>query len=210
MDILIHIANVLLLVSFSVRSMVALRLLNIAAGGFFIAYFLMMDTPLYSSVAWNVLFGVVNLYRIARIIADRRPPHLSAEEQRLFHLAFSELAPRRYRALLDLGQWQDGVPPELVAAAGDPGDSLWVVTSGRLDVELPSGIRALRPGDFVGDGELFTQDPHAVDVRVSEEGVRMLRWDMATLRRFMSEDGESGAVLQRCLGRSLVRRLRAS
>lgn len=209
MDILIHIANALLLISFSVRSMIALRLLNIAAGGFFIAYFLMMDTPLYSSIAWNVVFGVVNLYRVARIIAERRPPHLTADEQRLHHLAFSELPPRRYRALLDLGTWENGVPPDLVASEGDPGHTLWVVAEGQLEVGLPSGTCTLSPGDFVGDGELFTQESHVADVRVVDP-VRLVRWDMDTLRRFMSDDGESGAVLQRCLGRSLVRRLRAA
>jgi len=209
MDVLIHIANVLLLISFSVRSMIALRLLNIAAGGFFVAYFAMMDTPLYSSIAWNVVFGVVNLYRVGRIIADRRPPHLTAAEQRLHHLAFSELPPHRYRSLLDLGTWEDGVPPDLVAAQGEPGHTLWVVAQGQLELDLPSGTCTLRPGDFVGDGELFTQDPYATDVRVVEP-VRLVRWDMDTLRKFMTDDGESGAVLQRCLGRSLVRRLRAA
>ena len=87
-EILIHIANILLFISFSVRSMLALRGLNIVAGCFFIAYFLSLDTPLWSSVGWNILFGIVNLRNIYLIILERRPPVLTTEEQRVYHEFF--------------------------------------------------------------------------------------------------------------------------
>ena len=48
-DTLVHIANIFLLISFSAKSMLILRGLNIIAGGFFIAYFLMLPDPLWAS-----------------------------------------------------------------------------------------------------------------------------------------------------------------
>ena len=54
MDALIHIANIFLLISFSVRSMLWLRGLNVVAGGFFIAWAMSFSEPLWASVAWNV------------------------------------------------------------------------------------------------------------------------------------------------------------
>ena len=55
---LVHAANILLLISFSLKSMLMLRALNILAGGCFILYFAQLSEPLWASVAWNVLFGV--------------------------------------------------------------------------------------------------------------------------------------------------------
>ena len=47
-DFLPHVANLLILASFSARSMLWLRALNILAGGFFIAYFAAQPVPVWS------------------------------------------------------------------------------------------------------------------------------------------------------------------
>ena len=66
MDFLLHTANVFLLISFSVRSMLLLRALNLVAGSFFIAWALTTPDP-------------VTLYRTVGQIAAMGLDHLAVE-----------------------------------------------------------------------------------------------------------------------------------
>ena len=208
-DTLVHIANIFLLISFSAKSMLILRGLNIIAGGFFIAYFLMLPDPLWASVAWNVLFGVVNLWRIWLAILERRPPQLSSEEQALYHRTFSILSPRQYRKLLDCGQWENGLPPVMLASQGDQPTRVWMVADGLIEVRGGNGTRrAIQPGDFVGETAFLAKGPMAADIHIVEP-VRCMSWSTEALDQFMEDNPQIGALLQRILGQCLVRKLDA-
>ena len=83
MEYLVHIANIFLLISFSVKSILLLRALNIIAGTFFITWAFLADTPIWSMIGWNALFAVINIRQIWLAILERRPPQLNPEEQEL-------------------------------------------------------------------------------------------------------------------------------
>ena len=206
-DALIHVANAMLLLSLSVRNMVVLRAFNLLASALFIAYFAALAEPLWGALAWNVVFASVNVWRISRIVAERRAPRLSAEEQRLYHACFEELPPHGFKRLLELGEWHDGAPPLRLEQGGRTPERLWVVASGRLELQGATGeARTIAPGEFLGDGAFFSGEPLARDVLVAEPA-RCMGWSVARLRRFMEDEPAYGAALQRILGRSLVRRL---
>lgn len=209
-EVLPHLANLLILVSFSVRSVLGLRALNVVAGCFFIGYFLTMPTPGWAFIGWNVVFSSINIWHIRRIILERRPPVLSAEEQALYQAVFSELAPQGFRRLLDLGQWQDGVPPEVLIPSNTVPERMWVVAHGRLEVRREGlCVRCLEAGDFVGDTHFFTELPVDTEVVVSDQ-LRMIGWSCSELRRFVEDSGVDGAMLQKLLGQGLVRKMEAS
>ena len=209
MDILLHIANVFLLISFSAKSMLRLRALNIVAGAFFIAWALTFPEPLWASIAWNVLFSMVNVWRIWLAILERRPPVLSAEEQQLYRRAFEALEPRSFRRLLDLGQWENGLPPSLLVEAGQQPTRIWMVAEGSIQVLRGDDlVRIIGPGDFVGETSFLSRTPMPADVRISQS-VRFLSWPTADLERFMAEQPQIGATLQRIFGECLVRKLHA-
>jgi len=207
MDLLLHIANLFLLISFSVKSMLWLRALNILAGGFFIAWAVSYSPPIWSSVAWNILFGLVNMWRIYVAILERRPPRLSAEEQRLHKAVFSELTARDVRSLFDLGQWENGLPPEMLCEVGTISPRVWMVADGEITVRKADRmIRTIKPGDFVGEASFLARKPLAASV-VIESPVRFLSWSTQDLERFMSERPEVASGLQRILSACLVRKL---
>ena len=210
MDILVHIANVFLLISFSSKSMLQLRALNIVAGGFFIAWALSFDEPLWAPVAWNTLFSLVNVRRIWLAILERRPPVLSAEEQQLKASVFESLEPRAFRKLLDVGQWENGLPPEMLVKSGEMPSRLWMVTEGCIEVRRDERIiREITTGDFVGETAFLADKPMVADM-IIRDPVRCMSWPVDGLQKFMGDEPEIGAALQRIFGQCLVRKLNAA
>lgn len=210
MDFLLHTANVFLLISFSVRSMLLLRALNLVAGSFFIAWALTTPDPIWSSAIWNMLFGAVNLWRIYLAILERRPPQLSVEEQRLHKDVFSSFDPRAVRKLFDLGKWENGLPPSLLVAGGAVSDRVWMVAEGQINVQRDAQtIREIRVGDFVGEASFLTKRPMPADVVVASP-VRFMSWANDDLERFMTERPDIASGLQRVFGACLVRKLHSA
>jgi hypothetical protein len=203
----IHLANILILVSFTARSLLLLRGLNIAASGLFMTHFALQPTPMWSAIGWNVVFATINVWQTWRTILERRPPALSAEEQRLHHLAFAELPLRPLRRLLDAGSWADEAPSTLLAADGAIAEHLWLIAEGHVEVRHPGGgTRTLGPGEFVGDAGFLAHGPVRGDL-VATSPLRLVRWPVAALRTLCTRDAELADLLQRALGRGLVRKL---
>lgn len=63
---LLAVANLLYLVSYAVRGIIALRALTIVAGTCVIPYFLMRPDPLMGPVYWNLVFIGLNAWCLAR------------------------------------------------------------------------------------------------------------------------------------------------
>src|SRR5262245_59612699 len=100
MSNLIHLANVLLLLSFLVRDILWLRLLNVLAGVAFIVYFATGTPPAWAPVGWNTLFLTINFVQIWRLLLERRPVRLGADELALYQLAFRGLTQQEFAKLL--------------------------------------------------------------------------------------------------------------
>jgi len=204
--LLLHAGNALLLVSLAANDVLWLRLLHLLSGGLFLGANLATTSPDAALMAWNVLFGGINLWYMRRIIRERRPPRLHREEQALYALAFSALTPAGFRRLLDLGEWEQAAPSQVLLSSGVAQTRLWVIASGGVDLCNPeeSPVR-LAPGDFIGDSGYFTGDPLRAEVVVATD-VRAMTWKLADIRRFVDTAGADGAVLQRILGQRLARR----
>ena len=210
MDTLLHIANLFLLVSFSVRSMLWLRSLNLVAGGFFIAWAIARPDPIWASAAWNVLFGAVNIWNIWLVILERRPPKLSAEEQQLHHDVFPSLSPREFRTLLDVGQWENGLPPNFLVESGHLATRVWMVADGSIEVRRNDIlVRTIKRGDFVGETTFLSKQPMTADIVITEP-VRFLSWSNHDLESFIDNQPEIGASLQKEFGACLARKLNAN
>jgi hypothetical protein len=71
MEILIYIANGMYLVSYSMKDMLHLRVLTVAAALCLVAYFYMRPEPMMTVVCWNLFFIALNVFQIARAIVSR-------------------------------------------------------------------------------------------------------------------------------------------
>ena len=83
-------------------------------------------------------------------------------------------------------------PGQPIVREGEPGDCMYVVQSGRVEVvkATPDGeqrLRILSDGDFFGEMSIFEHDARSATVRAIGEA-RVLKVDKRTLLRRMKED----------------------
>lgn len=104
-DYFIHAANVLLLLAYSVRDILWLRLFALASSLIAMPYFVFQPTPLWAALSWSVLFAVINLFQSWRLFVERSPVKLTPEEEDIRRLVFRDLAPRKVLQVLSLGSW---------------------------------------------------------------------------------------------------------
>jgi hypothetical protein len=209
LDLYIHAANLAFLSSFLVRDILKLRALSITGGGFLIAFALVSVPMSWPTLGWNLLFGLINGVQIVRLIRERRPVRLSAEEHELHRLAFAALSARDLRSLLACGCWTEAAAGErLVESGHDPG-RLLVLLRGRLEVRAAGAtVATLAAGQFVGEMAFVTGEPPRADV-IAIEPTRLAALDTPRLRTLLAQNAELRAALQGILGADLASKLRA-
>ena len=73
MAYLIHVANVLYLLSYLVKDILWLRLLSILGGVLLMITYVSAVPPLFTPLAWGAVFAAINGYQIYLLILERRP-----------------------------------------------------------------------------------------------------------------------------------------
>jgi hypothetical protein len=207
MVVLIHIANVLYLFSYLVKDILWLRVLTVIAGLVLVAYDLSLPNPLWAAVAWNAVFFGINAWQIRVLLIERRPVQLRPDELLLYKLAFRRLTLREFKKLLDLGRWGDIGAGERIVRRGEPLETLMVLASGRVRVELDGRTTAeLRPGCFVGEMSFVTGNKPTADV-VASEPTRTVSWAQEALKNLLASNTELRAAVQQVIGEDLIAKL---
>src|SRR4051812_11366824 len=182
MQNLIHLANVLLLLSFLVSDILWLRLLNVFAGLAFITYFATATPIAWAPVGWNTLFLTINLAQMWRLFLERRPVRLSADELALYQAAFRSMTPREFARLISVGRWEEAAAGDELVAEGVKLDRVLVVCSGASDVVLGGArVAQVRPGQLIGEMAFLTEKATSAKV-VACEPTRYLALPTEALR----------------------------
>jgi hypothetical protein len=79
MDALINIANILYVVAYFTTSMLRLRVLTLTAAACLAAYFATRPEPLWTVVAWNIFFLLLNGAQLLRLLLVPPHPHLGGK-----------------------------------------------------------------------------------------------------------------------------------
>ena len=207
---LIHLANVMLLVSFLMKDIMGLRIVSITASLCFIAYFATRGTPLWDVVAWNAVFMVVNVYQIIQLWKERRPVPLDGTQEAIRRAVFPELSARNFLRLLGVGRFRKAASGDRIVKKGEPLSELYLVTEGDLEVRLPNdGLISLQKGQFVGEMSYLTGEAPRADV-AAVTGVHYLAWPQSELKTFLEKEQETKLAVVRVLGQDLVRKLRTA
>jgi CRP-like cAMP-binding protein len=206
----IHAGNALLLVAYSVRDILWLRLFAVAAALITIPFFVLQPTPLWTPIVWSAVFAGINLFQSLRLFIERRPIKLSAEEEQVRQLALAGLPPRKVLQVLSIGSWINAEVGERLIESGKRIEAVWLLTRGK--VRVTSGERVLGDlvaGELVGSTLLLSGVPADVDASAVEP-VRAVRWEVQPLERFLNANPEVRAILQKYLARDLAGKLESA
>ena len=93
-------------------------------------------------------------------------------------------------------------PGELILRHGDIGDSMFIISKGRVDVRLPQSnggtqqVAVLEPGNYFGEMALFTGEPRTADVYALEE-VEVLEIRKASIEPLMHDNAQLAEAISR-------------
>jgi CRP-like cAMP-binding protein len=203
----IHAGNVLLLIAYSVRDILWLRLFAVAAALITIPYFVLQPTPLWEPIIWSAVFGTINLVQSLLLIRERRPVKLSDEEEEVRRLALPALSPRKVLQVLSIGSWITAEVGERFIEAGKHVEAAWLIIRGK--VRVTHGERLLGelvPGEIVGSALLFAGVPPVIDASAAEP-VRAVRWEVGTLQSYLASNPDVRIAVQQHLTRDLAGKL---
>src|SRR5438046_7536888 len=128
----IHAGNVLLLVAYSVRDILWLRLFAVGAALISIPYFVLQQTMLWAPVSWTVVFAAINLVQSSRLFIERRPVKLTPEEEEVRRLVFLDLPPRKVLQVLSIGSWTSLEVGERLIESGKLPETVSLIVSGKV------------------------------------------------------------------------------
>jgi len=101
-------------------------------------------------------------------------------------------------------------PGELILRRGDPGDSMFVIYRGNVQVRLPSSdgnpqqVAELKPGNFFGEMALLTGEPRNADVITVSE-VETLEIRKGVLQQLLDNNAALAEALSRTISERQVR-----
>jgi hypothetical protein len=202
----LHLANVLFVLSYSVRDIMSLRVLAWCGSLISLPYYYLQPEVLWQPIGWAAVFMAINGYHVWRLWRERRPVELSADEARLYDLTFFPLTRRRFVDLARLGRWADLETGDVLARPGQPIEEVVVpLTDG---VEARIGERVLgwfAAGEIVGAAAVYGR-PQPFEV-VARENCRVLRVPVAAIKRRAEQDDQLARTLERIAREDLARKL---
>jgi hypothetical protein len=200
----LHVANIILVVGYSVRDILWLRLLAAASCFIALPFYFLQPSTLWVPILWTTVFAGINLFQSWRLYVERRPVQLTPEEEQVRRLAFPDLPPRKLLQTLHLGVWTTEPPGKHLIESGKISESVALLVQGKVRVAKGERILGdLAAGDLVGSALLMTGVPADVDAVVTEPA-RVLCWRVATLETYLNANPEVRVAMLSHLSRDLA------
>jgi hypothetical protein len=203
----IHAANVLLLVAYSVRDILWLRLFAVGASLISIPYFVLQPTMLWAPLSWSVVFAAINLLQSWRLFIERRPVKLTPEEEAIRRLVFRDLPPRKVLQVLSVGSWTALEVGERLIESGKRPETVSLIVRGKVRVTRDGRVLGeLIAGDVVGSALILSGIPAEMDAVVVEPG-RAMRWEIGALERYLNANPETRTIMLQHVARDLAEKV---
>ena len=200
----IHAANILLVVAYSVRDILWLRLFAVGAALISIPYFVLQPTTLWAPLSWSVVFAAINLLQSWRLFIERREVKLTPEEEDIRRLVFRDLPPRKVLQVLSIGSWTTLEVGQRLIEKGKLPETVSLIVRGKVRVTRDGRVLAdLIAGDFVGSALILSGIPAEADAVTVEPG-RAMRWDVGALERYLTANPETRTVMLQHVARDLA------
>lgn len=202
---LLHVANVLYLVSYSLRDILWLRVLTVLAM-LCLAWCYWCCNENYA-LGWQAAFLAINLFQIGLLILERRPVQLTDVQQKLHSGPLSTLTPRQVQRFTDKAEWSTVDAGQHLIVEDSRLEDLILLLSGKAKVVAKGQtIAEISDGQFVGEMSFLTGGDTTADV-IAIDSVLYAKWPEQYVQSLIQRDQELGTALQAALGSDLVRKL---
>jgi hypothetical protein len=207
---LVNLANFTFLLALSVRGVLKLRALSLAADVMVLPYYYFQHDPLWPPIFWGVAFIIVNGVRIVILTLDSRPVILSDKEEELYRVAFGSIDKREFLKLASLARWVDLPPGEVIVKKGHHISEAIVLISGETEAVFGGTTAfAYRPGQLIGNVSAYSGLVSPMDV-VVRGAARLATWDLEHMREFTESRPVLRAKLLQIMSADLATKLHES
>lgn len=213
LDALVSVANVVYLISYSVRDILWLRILTVVGATLLMPYYFLQTAPLWAPIGWNLVFVAINLYWITRLLLDRRPVPFTDDERRLYHLALQNMNERDAFKLFRMGTWVSEPAGTTLLTQGQPINTLSLIVEGEVSVHMDGvQVDTLRAGRFLGGIALLHRDTDFMTPVTVEttSPVRIIVWPFDDLDASLAKDTQLQIALEASLGLEISRFLQTA
>ncbi|MFK7734783.1 MAG: cyclic nucleotide-binding domain-containing protein [Pirellulaceae bacterium] len=202
---LLHVANVLYLISYSLRDILWLRVLTVLAMLCLAwCYWCCLE---YYALGWQAAFLAINLLQIGLLVLERRPVQLTDVQQKLHAGPLSTLTPRQVQRFTDKAEWSTVEAGKHLIVEDSRLEDLILLLSGKAKVVAKGqAIAEISDGQFVGEMSFLTGGETTADV-IAVDSVLYAKWPEQYVHSLIQRDQELGTALQAALGSDLVRKL---
>ena len=182
-DYLVHLSNVLMLVSYSVRDILWLRWFAVAAALTVIPYYVAQPVVLWPPVFWGSVFMAINLWQIARIYLVDHGPSCSLQRSKRSTAWASERCGRG-NSPLSSPPANGGMRQRVrsLIEEGNAVEAICIAISGTADIRRQgTTIGKLAPGNVIGTALALAGEPSPIEARFAEQA-RYIHWPLGDLR----------------------------
>jgi hypothetical protein len=207
---LVNFANFAFLLALSVRDVLKLRILSLAADVLVLPYYYFQHEPLWTPIFWGVAFIIVNGIQIVILALERRPVILSDKEEELYRVAFGSINKRDFLKVASSARWLDLSAGEVIVKKGHHISEAIVLISGETEAVLDGRTAfAYRPGQLIGNVSAYSGLVSPMDV-VVRAPARVATWDLEQMREFTDSRPELRAKLLQIVSADLAAKLHES
>lgn len=210
-DMFVHIANVLYLISYLVKDIFLLRFITVLATLVLVSFYLLQgNNPLWAPIIWAGVFTVVNTYQIYLLFKERRPVILSQEDDEIYQEGFSSFSLRQFAKLLKFGQKEQVKGSKCLFEEGGLIDKVIFIIDGTAFLEKNgSKIKELSKGDLVTEVDIIKDQASNYKVCVNDKS-RLLYWERDKFDEMLSKDSDINSSWQSMISFRLAKKLSAS
>ena len=167
----------------------------------------LMESFNLSSAIIQVVWITISLVGIARMLFVNLRLKFTEDERAFIDTMLQGLPLAQARMLLDIGLWGTAEPGTVFTDQGKPVNHLCYLADGQVAVMVDDKLVArCGAGTMVGEVTYLTGEPASATVH-AENRVLCLRFDAATLRRFLSRNPDIRAALEQNMANHLRTKL---
>ena len=203
-----HLSFFVTTISFLMKDIILLRALAIVSSAFGIIYnYHVTSEPLWLVIFWLLLFFIINSYQIVRTVLDQRSINLTEKERYVHGNSFGSFSALEFKRLLDIGEWKNSPPGDVLASENEEFGELNFIYSGEVSISRKNQeLARLRSGSLIGEISYLKGKSATATATTTEETVYIC-WKHKKLRSLLSKNPMMNVSMMAVLNSDLIKKL---